>query len=333
MVILIIAVVCLVFGLLLYLPFALWFRRRRRRGESMGAEIRYTRSGYLFAFAMLATFLVGLCVRTLAPDSWFAGWIQGDLGLIRWGIGIIFAFQVAEMVLLRADVTLLKSEMPATKAAEGEPTAVAGRRRLWRIATIRGVPIFVRGSLPTTGLLIACFADAGVIGTISYSTAFIALILVHELGHLAAARAQGLRVFAIVISGVGGSCLTQLPRGVRDTFVLFAGGLIAQAVLLATTLATVAVLGDPQSPGWHAVVVTFTIVNLLVAATNLVPGKIRQDLSNDGAVLWDLLLHIAGRKPHPLAARRFASVPSRDAPVHDRRHDPVGPRGWRGNSQ
>lgn len=307
MALLILVVTCLIFGLLLYLPFALWFRRRRRRGKSMGPEVRYTRAGYLFAFAMPAVIVGGLLFRVWAPDTWFADWIRGDIGALRWGIGVFFAFQLAEMILRRADVKLLKANPQPTDPPEGKSSATARQPQAWKIASLDGVQIIVRGSFPTTAVLIACFADVGVVGTIAYCAAFALLILIHELGHWGAARAQGLKVFAVVVSGVGGSCLTQLPRGVRDTFVLYAGGLIAQTVLLMITLVTTAILGDPTSESWRAVVTTFTIVNLLLMAVNLVPGKIRDDLSNDGAILWDLLLHVAGRGPHPLAAQHAAS--------------------------
>lgn len=307
MALLIVVAACLVFGLLLYLPFALWFRRRRRRGKSMGPEVRYTRAGYLFAFAMPAVIAGGFLFRERAPDSWFADWIRGNVGAVRWGIGVFFAFQLAEMILRRADVKLLRENPLPADHSEGKPSAAAKQPRAWKIATLFGVPVIVRGSFPTTGLLIACFANGGLVGMIAYPIAFAILILVHELGHWAAARAQGLKVFAVVISGVGGSCLTQLPRGVRDTFVLYSGGLFAQAALLMTTLVTIAILGDPASESWRAVVTTFTIVNLLLMAVNLVPGKIRDDLSNDGAILWDLLRHVTGRGPHPLSEQHAAS--------------------------
>jgi len=48
-------------------------------------------------------------------------------------------------------------------------------------------------------------------------------------------------------------------------------------------------------------------VNLVLAAINLVPGKLSDELATDGAVLWDLLLHAARGRPHPLAKLHAAS--------------------------
>lgn len=307
MVILFLALGCLVVGFLLYLPFGLWFRRRRRRGTSVGTEVRYTRSGYLLGTALIAAFFGGLVVRETAPESWFASRIQGDGGMLRWGVCVLVVSSIAEMMLRRADVVLREErprpDMSSTSASE----APAKLRRRWKIAVVRGVPVFIHGSLPIGGLLVAAFAGSGLPGTATYCLAFVALIVVHELGHVLAARALGLSVFAITISGLGGSCVTQVPRGVKDTFVLFSGGLAAQAVLLVLTSAAVATVGDPASAAGKSLVATFTVVNLVVAVMNIVPGKVRDDLSNDGAILWELAFHCFGERPHPLARQHAAS--------------------------
>jgi ATP-dependent Clp protease adapter protein ClpS len=307
MAILILVTVCLIVGFLMYLPFLLWFRRRRSRGEPVGEPIRYTLSGYLMLFAMLAVMVGGLAAPNIAPQSRLASEIQSEHGEARWifFVGMVFSF--AEMVLRQARVVLREEPPPADSQPAVELRAIAWWRRPWKVATVRGVPVFIRPLFPMGGLMVAFFAKAGPLETAVYCLAFAALILVHELGHLVAARALGLRVFAINITAWGGSCLTQLPRGVRDTMALFSGGLVAQAALLAITVAVVAVTGYPESPMGKCVLVTFTVVNFILAVVNLVPGKLANDLSNDGAILWGLLLHALGRGPHPLARQHAAS--------------------------
>lgn len=297
---------CLAVGFLLYLPFLLWFRRRRARGKSMGAEIRYTRSGVLLTFATFTAFLGGLAARELVPESWFASQISGGSGVVRWGICVFVVFGVLERVLRLANIAL-QHEPPMDTPVAGEENVSAGLLRRWKVATIRGVPLFVDAVLPLNGLLVAGLAGSGLAGSLAYCLAFAALILVHELGHFAAARALGLKVFAINVSGLGGSCLTQVPRDVKGTFLLFSAGLVAQAVLLVLALAAVAMLGYPESPVGQSVYITFTVVNLVVAAINLIPGKIGDNRSTDGAILWELLLHVVGGRPHPLAQQHAAS--------------------------
>jgi len=307
LVIAILTVGCLVVGILLYVPFLLWFRHRRRQGKSVGAEIGHTRAGYVLEVASATVLLGGFAARHLAPESWFGIQVQGVGGMLRWGISVVVIFGVIGMVLRRANVELQQRDPQKDRAAAGEWNVPTGRRLQWKLVTVHGVPVFVHASLPIGGLVAACFAGSGLTGAATYFFAFAALILVHELGHFAAARALGLKVFAINISGLGGSCVTQAPRDVRGTFLLFSGGLAAQTVLLLLTLAVVAMQGHPESPVGQSVFFTFTVVNLVVAAINLVPGKIDGNLSTDGAVLWDLLFHVTRGGPHPLAQHHAAS--------------------------
>ena len=170
-----------------------------------------------------------------------------------------------------------------------------------RIATILGVPFFMSVSAVTGGLLIAFIAEASFVEAVAYSLSAIVLITVHELGHVAAARTQGLRVFSLHVSGGGGRMRGQLARDAGKAAVLYAGGLVAQAALLLVTLAVVWVTGVPRSPIGHSVYITFTVANLALAGINLVPGKGRNGIWTDGAILWGLLLHRVAGRPHPLA--------------------------------
>jgi ATP-dependent Clp protease adapter protein ClpS len=296
-------------GFVLYLPFLLWFRRRRRLGKAVGGEVHFSAAGWVFIAAMLAAMAAAPLAGVFAPDSWFAMHTRGDLGFFRWTICVFVFTNVLESALMRTGwLRLLKRRPPRQgSAAEGAAPPAKWTRRPWKVATLRGVPIFVQASLPTGGVLVALFTDSGLVESVAYCVAFMALIGVHELGHFVAARALGLRVFAVHISGAGGSCLTQFTRGTRDTFLLYSGGLLAQALLLVLTLIAVALLGSPSQGVAHCVVVTFTTVNLIVAVINLVPGKVRDDLSNDGAILWELLLHVTRGAPHPLAKQHAAS--------------------------
>lgn len=301
---------CAAVGFLLYLPFMLWFRRRRRRGRSPGPEAHIKPAGLVFAFGMIAAMCVVPVARVVAPESSLVAWTAGDLGLVRWCIGVFVVAHVLENALSRGGRFEFMTVAPAPGPAgadPGEATPAPRMRGAWRLATVKGVPIVVQASLPTSGLLVALFADAGFLDSATYCLAFMALIAVHELGHFVAARLLGLRVFVVVISGAGGYCLTQVPRGVRDTFALFSAGLVAQALLFTFTVAAVVVRGEPATGAGFAVVVTFTIVNLVLGAINLLPGRSGAHLSNDGAMLWDLLLHAVAGRPHPLASQHAAS--------------------------
>ena len=302
--------VCAAVGFVLYLPFLLWFRYLRRNERASGLARRLTPAGIVLIVAMLAAFVAGPIVAAALPRAPFVAWIRGDGGVLRWMVITIVAFGALERALTRTTWFRLYVAPSARAVAAPAPAAPAAgtQRGRWRIATIRGVPVFMSASLPTGGLLVSAFMRADPLEMVAYCAAYVTLIAVHELGHFAAARALGLRVLAINISGAGGSCMTQFPRGVKDTFLLFAGGLFAQAALAALTLVGVAIAGEPRSSVAVCAVVTFTWVNLVVAAINLVPGKDSDELATDGAVLWELLLHATRGAPHPLAKQHARSL-------------------------
>jgi ATP-dependent Clp protease adapter protein ClpS len=232
---------------------------------------------------------------------------QGLSGFARWTACVAVIFAIFAMLLQRAGIAIERPRLAgATRPADEIQSVREGRGRL-RIATVHGVPVFIHWSFPLGGLVLAFIAGARLFESICYCLAFAVLIAVHELGHFAAARAFGLKVHAIDISGWGGMCVVQIPRSVRHTFVVYAGGLMAQLALLAATLATFCVIDIPRAPPGRSVFITFTFVNVLLGVINLIPSKTYHGLSNDGEVLWDLFLHVFKGRPHPLAKHHAAS--------------------------
>lgn len=294
-------------GLLLYLPFFFWFRHRRSLGRTVGDEVHVSKATYIMVTVQILLLIAGAGAGVLAPQSWLGSLTHGSMGLVRWAICIVVVFGIVEMVLRRAGVVLQKKNAAVDAAKTAVPARSRGLLGRWKVATIHGVPMFVHGSFPLGGLLIAVYAKADLAGSIGYCLSFFALIAVHELGHFTAARSLGLKVFSIDVSGLGGRCVTQVARNVKQTFILYSAGIAAQVVLFVSTLVAFAAMGGPQSPVGRSVFITFTAVNLLVAAINLVPGRFSDGLSTDGAILWELFLHVFRGRPHPLAKQHAAS--------------------------
>lgn len=191
---------------------------------------------------------------------------------------------------------------PVSDAFRPFLAAWVGRRGRLQVATVRGVPVYVHWSLPLGGLIVAAIGGVGVAGAASCSLAFAALIALHEFGHFAAARALGLKVFAVDIAGFSGACSVQVPRSARHTFLVYSAGLAAQVVVLLLTVAAVALLDPPRSQVGRGIVGTFTFANLYLIAVNLIPFKTRGGMPTDGKVLWGLCLHLFVKgRPHPLA--------------------------------
>ena len=309
MAILILFGLCLVAGGMLYLPFFLWFRYRRRKGREVGPPLPYTRTGLGLVAVEVLLVMAGLGARDAAPESSLGRFMRGPHGPLEWVIAVTVVVAALGALLRQAGVATAKARPAYSHTRASDRQRVRPEESRWRarIATVRGVPVFVHVSLPLAGMTAIAVMKPGPVGALGYCLASIALIALHESGHFVAARVLRLRVFSVDISGLGGLCRTQAPRGVRDTFILYAAGLATQAALLVLTLGVVGVLGWPGSAFGQAVAVTFTFVNGWMFALNLLPRAGENGVSSDGKVLWELLLHVARGRPHPHAAHHAAS--------------------------
>jgi ATP-dependent Clp protease adaptor protein ClpS len=171
-----------------------------------------------------------------------------------------------------------------------------------RLATLGGVPVFAHWTLPIGGLLLAAWVDFRLETAAAFSLTYFTLIAVHELGHGVAALLVGALVQAVHIHGAGGACHVDNMRTVDGALGIFAGGLVAQAVLLAATIGTVALFGPPTSLLARCAFQTFTFLNLFMMFVNVLPGKIGRDgLTTDGYMLWRLLTYRLGYGTLPFA--------------------------------
>lgn len=193
--------------------------------------------------------------------------------------------------------------------------AVDDRKRsgYFRGLSIKGVPLFIHCSLPVGGLLIALLAGARAQTVPFFCLGYALLIATHEGGHVMAARALGLKVFAVDITGGGGHCRFERPRRVRHSVIVYSAGVLAQLALLGLTLLGVKIFGEPHAPELMSLVLTFTFANSVLIVLNLLPQTSRNGLDSDGRVLWKLLLHTLRGHPHPHPRPFF--IPPDQAPV------------------
>jgi ATP-dependent Clp protease adapter protein ClpS len=173
------------------------------------------------------------------------------------------------------------------------------RAGYFQFLTIRGVPLFVHWSFPVSGFFVSAFTGSTLREVAFFSLGYVLVVAIHEGGHFVAARLSGLRVFAIEISGMGGTCRVERPHRVRQSVVIYSAGLIAQSVLFLLTQFYLAMCGFPAHPLGQCLVISFTVVNAILLVLNLIPQKASKGLSTDGYVLWRLILHVVSNRPHP----------------------------------
>ena len=100
-----------------------------------------------------------------------------------------------------------------------------------KLFSLNGIPVYFHWSFPLSGILISLYANADVDEAIYYMLSCSTLILIHEVGHLLAARHFNLKVYALKVSGAGGMCYSEIPKSIGPAFLLYSGGLIAQVLL------------------------------------------------------------------------------------------------------
>jgi Zn-dependent protease len=158
------------------------------------------------------------------------------------------------------------------------PTA-AGRGYL-RVARFRDAPVRVHWTTPI-GAFFFCGSLLGVGFVPAAWIAFVFLVIVHELGHAVLVRRYGLRVLSVDVHGLGGACQWVGQTSDVNRAKIAWGGIVAQALLLVATTLVAPVV--PPNPAVGQIVQTWTAVNLLVMAFNLLPLR-----GLDGAEAWTL---------------------------------------------
>ncbi|APW36233.1 hypothetical protein RD110_02575 [Rhodoferax koreense] len=150
---------------------------------------------------------------------------------------------------------------------------------------IRGVPIYVNWSLPFLGAAIAYLpakhaGGSGVANYLAVLLCLVTLLVLHEVGHAVVARICSLKVHAIVLSGYGGCCISDVPRRLSHAAFLAAGGLLAQLLVLVITIGFLLVDGSSQSIVVNSAVFALIGVNIVYMLVNLAPFQ-----GSDGARL------------------------------------------------
>lgn len=89
-------------GVLLYLPFYLWAKRKLRppRRERW-FTVRITKAGALFYGLMVASLFGGFSFGHLAPDTTVGHYMKSGVGRLSFGVVLIIAWTIAEAILRR----------------------------------------------------------------------------------------------------------------------------------------------------------------------------------------------------------------------------------------
>lgn len=159
-----------------------------------------------------------------------------------------------------------------------------------RLMRIHGVPVFLHWSFPAGAIIPVSFAKFALVPSLYLLTGYVLLVLLHEVGHLLAARLVRHQVLWIEISGAGGRCATELPRDTRAAVAIYSGGLVAQLILFVIGVGGFVLLPDLNSEGFSYFLIVATVINAAMFIFNIIPST-DESGPTDGFVLWRILRH------------------------------------------
>jgi membrane-associated protease RseP (regulator of RpoE activity) len=146
---------------------------------------------------------------------------------------------------------------------------------------IKGVSVYVRWSVLLVAMLILLNVIHHPLALLLGLTAYLAVLLIHESGHLIAAQKLHCEVFSIELYPVFAITKFQTPWSRFDHCVIAWGGVIAQTIVALPIVGWLMLFGYSRFEPLNAVLVLLSFFSLAVAAINLFPIP-----PLDGAIAW-----------------------------------------------
>jgi membrane-associated protease RseP (regulator of RpoE activity) len=120
--------------------------------------------------------------------------------------------------------------------------------------------------------------------TLAGGISWLALILLHECGHMVAAHRMRSKVLNIELYPIHGLCRFEQPWSRFNHCVIAWGGVIAQAVVAIPVLLWLEVFGYTRFPAVNAVLGILGPYSLAITLFNLIPaGRL------DGVMAWKII--------------------------------------------
>lgn len=169
-------------------------------------------------------------------------------------------------------------------------------RGYWTIGRWRGTPIRIHVSTPIGMLVVGRFEFVP-----GLWLGYLLVVLIHEMGHAALSRQQGLRPTSLEVHALGGQCrYSGVSISSWQRSVIAWGGVLAQALVLAVALPISQFAPLPGSAFFRELLYALVSINLMMIVLNLVPFP-----PLDGAEAWKIFGLLRERRSRR-AARRGA---------------------------
>jgi Zn-dependent protease len=153
--------------------------------------------------------------------------------------------------------------------------------RLTLVFRLKGVDVFVHWTVLLIAAIMVYATRRNPWVTLTAGSSWLSLLLLHECGHMIAARRRHTPVIGIELYPIFGFCRFEVPWSRFDHCVIAWGGVVAQLVVAVPIMLWVSTFGYTRFAPVNAVLGILGGYSLLVALFNLLPvGRL------DGSMAW-----------------------------------------------
>jgi len=163
-------------------------------------------------------------------------------------------------------------------------------KRLIRVARIDAVDVYFHWSTMLVGGLVLIWYRDRLELTLAAVAAYLGVAMIHEWGHVVAARRRRCVAWSIEIYPILGLTRFSAPVSFFDACVIAWGGVLAQLAIAVPLVVWVALFGVTPFEPLNAALAILGPLSLLIAMLNLVPLG-----SCDGAKAWSLIPMLIAR--------------------------------------
>jgi len=150
--------------------------------------------------------------------------------------------------------------------------------------TVLGAPLFVHWTVFAVVAVLALTAFGNLFFGLLFVASYLAIIVVHELGHALVARRLGYAVDSIGIAALHGWCRCEAPEYEWDEVLIAWGGVAAQLVIALPVLLLILAFGGRDWGYLTPVFVFLGYLNAVLVVVNLIPGD-----ASDGRKAWRII--------------------------------------------
>jgi membrane-associated protease RseP (regulator of RpoE activity) len=178
--------------------------------------------------------------------------------------------------------------------------------KLFEVMEIKRVKVFVHWSVLLIGALILLGAFEEPLLAFTVLGAYYGVILLHECGHMLAARRKGCAVWSIELYPLWGITRFGEPYSRYDLCIIAWGGVVAQALIAVPLIVWTELFGYTRFQAINAILAIFGFFSLSTVVFNLLPIR-----PLDGAIAWGLLPALFKRLPTRPSKRELGWRPWR----------------------